>query len=91
MMQPHSTLFKDDGAIPNSRYAVLLYHGAVELDGNDPRHRWRNVLREIIGQVRGETGFTSFIIITAPVTKCSASIEAQPLCGSGENEDKILS
>jgi uncharacterized protein YjlB len=35
-MQPASIVFKDDGLIPNSRYAVLLYRGAVDLDDNDP-------------------------------------------------------
>jgi uncharacterized protein YjlB len=35
-MQPDSIVFKDDGLIPNSRYAVLLYREAVVLDDNDP-------------------------------------------------------
>jgi uncharacterized protein YjlB len=36
MRQPQQIIFKDDGSIPNSRYAVLLYRGAVDLDAEDP-------------------------------------------------------
>ena len=36
MRQPQRMIFKDDGSIPNSRYAVLLYRGAVDLDAEDP-------------------------------------------------------
>jgi uncharacterized protein YjlB len=36
MRQPQRIIFKDDGSIPNSRYAVLLYRGAVDLDAEDP-------------------------------------------------------
>ena len=36
MMQPERIPFKDDGSIPNSRYAVLIYRGAVDLDARDP-------------------------------------------------------
>jgi uncharacterized protein YjlB len=36
MMKPHIFVFKDDGLIPNSRYAVLLFRGAVDLDDKDP-------------------------------------------------------
>ena len=35
-MQPESIIFQDDGLIPNSRYPVLLFRGAVELASNDP-------------------------------------------------------
>jgi uncharacterized protein YjlB len=35
-MQPESIIFQDDGLIPNSRYPVLLFRGAVELESNDP-------------------------------------------------------
>jgi uncharacterized protein YjlB len=36
MTQPEQILFADDGTIPNSRYAVLLYRKAVDLDDRDP-------------------------------------------------------
>ena len=36
MTQPERIPFKDDGSIPNSRYAVLIYRGAVDLDDRDP-------------------------------------------------------
>ena len=36
MIQPRRIVFKDDGLIPNSRYAVLLYGGAIDLEDNDP-------------------------------------------------------
>jgi hypothetical protein len=36
MIQPRTIVFKDDGLIPNSRYAVLLYRGAIDLEDNDP-------------------------------------------------------
>src|SRR6478752_5830485 len=36
MKQPTSVLFKDDGSIPNSRYPVLLYRGAITLENRDP-------------------------------------------------------
>jgi hypothetical protein len=36
MTQPQRIIFKDDGSIPNSRYAVLLYRGAVDLDNRYP-------------------------------------------------------
>jgi uncharacterized protein YjlB len=36
MIQPGRILFEDDGSIPNSRYAVLVYRGAIDLDDRDP-------------------------------------------------------
>ncbi len=36
MKQPTSVLFEDDGSIPNSRYPVLLYRGAISLASRDP-------------------------------------------------------
>ena len=36
MTQPQRIIFKDDGSIPNSRYAVLLYRGATDLDNRYP-------------------------------------------------------
>jgi uncharacterized protein YjlB len=35
-MEPERIVFKDDGAIPNSRHAILLYRQAVDLDSRDP-------------------------------------------------------
>jgi uncharacterized protein YjlB len=35
-MGPERIIFQDDGAIPNSRHAVLLYRKAVDLDSRDP-------------------------------------------------------
>jgi uncharacterized protein YjlB len=37
--QPFTAEFKDDGAIPNSRYPALLYHQVLELTGDDPASR----------------------------------------------------
>jgi len=39
MIQPYPVLFKDDGVIPNSRYALLLYRHALDLEGEDPASR----------------------------------------------------
>jgi uncharacterized protein YjlB len=39
MIQPYPVLFKDDGLIPNSRYALLLYRHALDLEGQDPASR----------------------------------------------------
>ena len=39
MIQPCPVLFKDDGVIPNSRYALLLYRHALDLEGEDPASR----------------------------------------------------
>ncbi len=35
-MEPVSIVFQDDGLIPNSRLAVLLYRAAIQLDNQDP-------------------------------------------------------
>jgi uncharacterized protein YjlB len=35
-MEPELNIFRDDGLIPNSRFAVLLFRGAVDLDKQDP-------------------------------------------------------
>jgi uncharacterized protein YjlB len=35
-MEPEQIVFKDDGAIPNSRHPVLLYRKAVDLESGDP-------------------------------------------------------
>ena len=35
MIQPERILFEDDGSIPNSRYAVLVYRGAIDLENPD--------------------------------------------------------
>jgi uncharacterized protein YjlB len=39
MIQPYPVFFKDDGVIPNSRYALLLYRRALDLQGDDPASR----------------------------------------------------
>jgi uncharacterized protein YjlB len=39
MIQPYPVIFKDDGVIPNSRYALLLYRHALDLKGEDPASR----------------------------------------------------
>jgi uncharacterized protein YjlB len=36
MKQPDTAIFKDDGAIPNSRYSLLLYRGVIKLGTTDP-------------------------------------------------------
>jgi uncharacterized protein YjlB len=36
MTPPQRIIFQDDGSIPNRRYAVLLYHGAMDLDNRYP-------------------------------------------------------
>jgi uncharacterized protein YjlB len=36
MKLPDTAAFKDDGIIPNSRYPLLLYRGAVKLGRSDP-------------------------------------------------------
>jgi hypothetical protein len=36
MTQPERMVFQDGGSIPNSRYAVLIYRRAVDLDDRDP-------------------------------------------------------
>jgi hypothetical protein len=36
MIQPYPVIFKDDGVIPNSRHALLLYRGVLDLEGGDP-------------------------------------------------------
>jgi uncharacterized protein YjlB len=36
MKQPDTAAFKDDGAIPNSRFPLLLYRGVLNLESTDP-------------------------------------------------------
>jgi len=36
MKQPDIAVFQDDGAIPNSRYPLLLYRGVIKLGTTDP-------------------------------------------------------
>jgi uncharacterized protein YjlB len=39
MKQPETAIFKDDGIIPNNRYPLLLYRGAIDPAGSDPASR----------------------------------------------------
>lgn len=39
MIQPYPVVFKDDGVIPNSRYALLLYRRALDFKGKDSASR----------------------------------------------------
>ena len=39
LKHPYTVFFKDDGVIPNSRYALLLYHGVLDVKGEDPAAR----------------------------------------------------
>jgi uncharacterized protein YjlB len=39
MIHPFPIVFKDDGVIPNNRYALLLYPHAFDLEGEDPASR----------------------------------------------------
>jgi uncharacterized protein YjlB len=41
-MQADSIILQDDGLIPNSRYPVLLFRGAVELENNNPASSMEN-------------------------------------------------
>ena len=91
MRQPNNIIFKDDGSIPNSGFAVLLFRGAVDLDEEDPASSMEERFAANHWTDSWRNGIYPFTIIIAPVTKCSASIEAQPLFGSAENKGKILS
>jgi uncharacterized protein YjlB len=42
MKQPETAIFKDDGIIPNNRYPLLLYRGAIDLAGSDPAREVEN-------------------------------------------------
>jgi hypothetical protein len=91
MTQPKRMVFQDDGSIPNSRYAVLIYRGALDLDDRDPASSMeeRFAVNHWIDSWRN--GIYPFTTTTARVTKSSASSEGRPRCGSAVKLGRIFS